>query len=61
MFPLTRIALEEQITSFNVGTLDELADKTLHDFGIFIELEPDEEEKAKLEAKHTSCFKSGRD
>tara|TARA_Y100001963_G_scaffold158458_1_gene258155 strand:+ start:2689 stop:5100 length:2412 start_codon:yes stop_codon:yes gene_type:complete len=49
MFPLTRIALQNSITNFNVATLDELATVNLHDFGIFIELEPDDEEKALLE------------
>ena len=33
----------------NVATLDELHNLHLHDFGIFLELEPDEEEKAMLE------------
>ena len=33
-----------------------LSNLNLHDFGIFLELEPDEEEQAQLEAKHTSCF-----
>lgn len=33
----------------NVGVLGSLDDLTLHDFGIFIEIEPDEEEKAFLE------------
>jgi len=59
LFPLTRMALEEQITSFNVGTLDELADKTLHDFGIFIELEPDDEDKAKLEENIQTALRAG--
>ena len=53
------MALEEQITSFNVGTLDELADKTLHDFGIFIELEPDDEDKAKLEENIQTALRAG--
>ena len=34
---------------FAVGSLEELKDLHLHDFGIFLELEPDEEEKALLE------------
>ena len=34
---------------FNVATLDEIKDLHLHDFGIFIELAPDEEEKQILE------------
>jgi hypothetical protein len=34
---------------FNVATLKEIKDLHLHDFGIFIELTPDEEEKQMLE------------
>tara|TARA_B100000941_G_scaffold191180_1_gene137842 strand:- start:2154 stop:4559 length:2406 start_codon:yes stop_codon:yes gene_type:complete len=34
---------------FAVGSLEELKSLHLHDFGIFLELEPDEEEKALLE------------
>ena len=34
---------------FNVGTLDEIKKLHLHDFGIFLELTPDEEEKQLLE------------
>ena len=34
---------------FNVATLDEIKELHLHDFGIFIELAPDEEEKQILE------------
>ena len=48
-FPFTRDALENSISKYNVATLDELAQLNIHDFGIFIDLEPDEEEKAKLE------------
>ncbi len=48
-FPLTRDALENSISKYNVATLDELASLNIHDFGIFIELEPDDEEKATLE------------
>tara|TARA_R110002020_G_scaffold107076_2_gene248893 strand:- start:1238 stop:3646 length:2409 start_codon:yes stop_codon:yes gene_type:complete len=49
MFPLTRLALQNSISHYNVGTLDELMSVNIHDFGIFIELEPDDEEKAMLE------------
>tara|TARA_R110002020_G_scaffold240229_1_gene452930 strand:+ start:1344 stop:3743 length:2400 start_codon:yes stop_codon:yes gene_type:complete len=49
MYPLTRIALQNSISNYNVGTLDELINRNIHDFGIFIELEPDDEEKALLE------------
>ena len=34
---------------FNVGTLNQVSDLHLHDFGIFLELAPDEEEKQRLE------------
>jgi len=34
---------------FNVGTLDQVKELHLHDFGIFLELAPDEEEKQRLE------------
>ena len=34
---------------FNVGTLSQVSDLHLHDFGIFLELAPDEEEKQRLE------------
>tara|TARA_R100001594_G_scaffold103762_1_gene138421 strand:+ start:1109 stop:3517 length:2409 start_codon:yes stop_codon:yes gene_type:complete len=39
----------ESIGAHNVGTLTDLTELYLHDFGIFIELSPDEEEKALLE------------
>ena len=49
MFPLTRMSLINSISNFNTNTLDELMKVNIHDFGIFIELEPDDEEKAQLE------------
>ena len=48
-FPFTRTALENSISRYNVSTLDELSDLNIHDFGIFLNLMPDEEEKAMLE------------
>ena len=48
-YPFTRQALQNSISEYNVGTLDELATITTHDFGVFLQLEPEEEEKAKLE------------
>lgn len=38
-----------QIGKYAVGVLDEIKDLYLHDFGVFIEVAPDEEEKAQLE------------
>ncbi len=48
-FPLTKNALETSISVFNVKTLQELKESNIKDFGIFLQLEPDEEEKALLE------------
>jgi len=45
----TREAFIQRIGNHNVATLDELTDLHLYDFGIFIELAPDEEEKQMLE------------
>ena len=45
----TRDAFISSIGRFNVATLDDIKNMHLHDFGIFIELSPDEEEKAMLE------------
>jgi hypothetical protein len=48
-FDLTKSSLLKSINQFNVATLEEIKDLSLHDFGIYLELEPDEEEKAMLE------------
>ena len=45
----TRNAFINSIGSHNVATLEEIEDLHLYDFGIFLELQPDEEEKAMLE------------
>jgi len=45
----TRDAFMQAIGGHNVMTLAEMSDLHLYDFGIFLELQPDEEEKAKLE------------
>ena len=58
-FPFTRQALENSISRYNVATLDELSDLNIHDFGIFLELEPDEEEKQVLEQNIQIALKSG--
>ena len=59
MFPLTRMALEDSISVHNVATLDEVATASLHDFGIFLELEPDDEEKAMLEQNIQVALQQG--
>ena len=45
----TRESFIKTLGKFNVATLEEMASLHLHDFGIFIELAPDEEEKTRLE------------
>ena len=45
----TKDAFIQAIGAHNVATLEEMSELHLYDFGIFIELQPDEEEKARLE------------
>jgi len=45
----TRDAFIQAIGAHNVATLEEMSELHLYDFGIFIELQPDEEEKGRLE------------
>jgi hypothetical protein len=45
----TKNAFIESIGAHNVATLEEMSNLHLYDFGIFLELEPDEEEKQMLE------------
>ena len=45
----TKDAFIQAIGAHNVATLEEMSNLHLYDFGIFIELEPDEEEKQMLE------------
>ena len=47
--PLLRNSLANSISTFNTNTLEELMNLQLHDFGIYLQLEPEEEDKAKLE------------
>ena len=58
-FPLTRASLQNSISTYNVKSLDEVINLNLHDFGIFLELEPDEEEKAQLEQNIQVALQSG--
>jgi DNA-dependent RNA polymerase auxiliary subunit epsilon len=58
-FDLTREALIDSISAYNVGTLQELQTLNLFDFGIFLELEPDEEEKAILEQNIQMAIQQG--
>jgi len=58
-FPLTRQALIESISLFNVQTLSEIESLNLHDFGIYLEMEPEEEDKAKLEQNIQISLQTG--
>jgi len=58
-FPFTKQALENSISRYNLATLSEISDLNLHDFGIFIELEPDEEQQAQLEKNIQIALQSG--
>ena len=48
-FELTNDSLKASIGKFNVATLKEIDNLHLYDFGVFLDLEPEEEEKAQLE------------
>ena len=48
-FALTNNALKSSIGKFNVATLKEIENLHLYDFGLYLELEPDDEEKAMIE------------
>jgi hypothetical protein len=48
-FDLTNASLLGTIGKFNVATLEEIQKLHLYDFGIYLDLEPEEEEKAVLE------------
>ena len=58
-FPLTKSSLQNSISTFNIKTLSEVVNLNLHDFGIFLELEPDEEEQAQLEQNIQVALQSG--
>ena len=58
-FPLTKNALIKSINNFNTGTLEEIDKLHIHEFGIFLELEPDEEERAVLEKTIQIALQAG--
>jgi hypothetical protein len=58
-FPLTAESLVNTISNYNVNTLVEISNLNLHDFGIFLELEPDEEEQQQLEQNIQVALQSG--
>ncbi len=58
-FPLTKNALISCINQYNVGSLEEIEKLNMHEFGIFLELEPDEEEKQRLEQNVQVALQGG--
>jgi len=59
-FDLTKQALMQSISLTNTQNLEELKNLHLYDFGIYMELEPDDEEKAKLEQNIQVALQSGQ-
>ena len=57
--PLTLNSLKSSISTYNVATLAEIQNLPLHDFGIYLELEPEEEEKAMLEQNIQMALQQG--
>ena len=58
-FPLTKNALISCINQYNVGSLEEIEKLNMHEFGIFLELEPDEEQQQMLEQNVQIALQSG--
>ena len=58
-YPLTREALKSSLSSYNVGTLEDMYKLNMHEFGIYLELVPDEEEKSQLEQNIQTALQQG--
>jgi len=59
-FDLTKQALMQSISLTNTQNLEELKNLHLYDFGIYLELEPEEEDKAMLEQNIQVALQSGQ-
>jgi len=57
--PLTNNSLKNSISTYNVQTLKEIENLNLYDFGIYLEVEPDEEEKQQLEQNIQVSLQNG--
>ena len=57
--PLNKNSLMNSISTFNTKTLEELVNLQIHDFGIYLQLEPEDEEKAQLEQNVQVALKTG--
>tara|TARA_R110001599_G_scaffold175268_1_gene367289 strand:+ start:1228 stop:3648 length:2421 start_codon:yes stop_codon:yes gene_type:complete len=58
-FDLTEEALKNSISTWNVGQLQDLSEIHLYDFGLFMDLVPDEQEKEQLEMNIQAALQSG--
>ena len=58
-FPLTKNSLMQSISVFNSEVLKEIEQLNLFDFGIYLELEPEEEDIAQLEQNIQIALKTG--
>jgi len=58
-FELTEEALKNSISTWNVGQLQDLSEIHLYDFGLFMDLVPDEQEKEQLEMNIQTALQSG--
>ena len=58
-YPLTRKSLESSVSIYNAEVLAEISSLNMHDFGIYLELEPDEEAKQQLEQNIQVALQSG--
>jgi hypothetical protein len=58
-YPLTLNSLKSSISTYNTGTLAEIQNLNLHDFGIFLLLEPEEEDKQMLEQNIQMSIQQG--
>ena len=59
-FSPTKESFVKTLGKFNVATLEEISNLHLHDFGIFLELAPDDEEKQMLENNIQVALQSGQ-
>ena len=57
-FELTKEALKNSISTWNVGQLEDLSTIHLYDFGIYFDLVPDEQEKEQLEQNIQAALQS---
>jgi hypothetical protein len=58
-FPLTRNSLMNSISAYNTNTLEQMYSLNMHEFGIFLELEPEEEDKQILQKNIQIALQSG--